>query len=34
MVVMGDSSYGSGEATNGGAWVGRGREKEIGFWED
>ena len=26
MAMMGDGSYGSGRATDGGAWVGRGRE--------
>ena len=33
MAMMGDGSYGSSGAINGVAWVGHGREKEIGFWE-
>ena len=33
MAMMGDGSYGSSESINGVAWVGHGREKEIGFWE-
>ena len=33
MAMMGDGSYGSSGAINDVAWVGRVREKEIGFWE-
>ena len=33
MVMVGDGSYGNGGAIDGVAWVGHGREKEIGFRE-